>query len=72
MSFFMLGPPDVMQQRGDFTRAISGVSATITGGKLQISSTNPADDITFSQDTSGVLVVARGSGRWCGCARRRR
>jgi len=36
--------------------AISGVSATITGGKLQISSTNSADQLTFSQDTSGVLA----------------
>jgi flagellar hook-associated protein 1 FlgK len=36
--------------------AISGVSATVTNGKLTISSTNPGATISFSQDSSGVLA----------------
>ena len=34
---------------------VSGVQATITDGKLNIASTAPGTQITFSQDTSGVL-----------------
>ena len=36
--------------------AISGVSATVTDGKLTISSTDPDATISFSQDSSGVLA----------------
>jgi len=35
--------------------SISGVQATITNGKLTIQSTNPNVQISFGQDTSGVL-----------------
>jgi flagellar hook-associated protein 1 FlgK len=34
---------------------VSGVQATVSNGKLNITSTNPNTTITFSQDTSGVL-----------------
>lgn len=37
--------------------AISGVSATDAGGTLKISTTNSADQITFSQDSSGTLAA---------------
>jgi flagellar hook-associated protein 1 FlgK len=36
--------------------AVSGVSATVTDGKLTISSTDPDATISFSQDSSGVLA----------------
>lgn len=34
---------------------ISGVAATITGGRLQVAAASDAVDISFSQDSSGVL-----------------
>jgi flagellar hook-associated protein 1 FlgK len=37
--------------------AINGVTATITGGKLQISAASSAVDINFSQDSSGTLAA---------------
>lgn len=37
--------------------AIPGVSATDSGGTLQIASTNSSDQITFSQDSSGTLAA---------------
>lgn len=36
--------------------AIQGVSATVNGGKLTIAATNSGQQITFSQDSSGVLA----------------
>jgi flagellar hook-associated protein 1 FlgK len=36
--------------------AISGVQASISGGKLTIASTNPNQTISFSQDSSNVLA----------------
>jgi flagellar hook-associated protein 1 FlgK len=36
---------------------ISGVGATVTGGVLSITSTNPGEEISFSQDTSGTLAA---------------
>lgn len=37
--------------------AITGVSATITGGKLTVAAANGASGISFSQDSSGVLAA---------------
>jgi flagellar hook-associated protein 1 FlgK len=37
--------------------AINGVSATVNGGKLTISAANPNTQISFSQDSSGVLAA---------------
>jgi flagellar hook-associated protein 1 len=37
--------------------AISGVSATINGGKLTITATNSDTQLSFSQDSSGVLAA---------------
>lgn len=36
---------------------INGVTATIAGGRLQISAANSAVDLSFSQDSSGVLAA---------------
>lgn len=36
--------------------AITGVSATITGGKLKLASENSTVELSFSQDSSGVLA----------------
>jgi flagellar hook-associated protein 1 FlgK len=36
---------------------ISGVGATVTGGLLNITSTSPGEEISFSQDTSGTLAA---------------
>ncbi len=35
---------------------VNGVTATINGGKLTIASSDPDDQISFSQDSSGVLA----------------
>jgi flagellar hook-associated protein 1 len=35
---------------------INGVSATVNGGKLTVATTNSGDQISFSQDSSGVLA----------------
>lgn len=37
--------------------AINGVSATINGGKLTITATNSSTQLSFSQDSSGVLAA---------------
>jgi flagellar hook-associated protein 1 FlgK len=37
--------------------AIPGVSASITGGKLQISAASGGQELSFSQDSSGVLAA---------------
>lgn len=37
--------------------AINGVKATIAGGKLQVAAANTAVDLSFSQDSSGVLAA---------------
>lgn len=37
--------------------AISGVTATVSGGRLKIAASNPGQQITFSQDSSGVLAA---------------
>jgi flagellar hook-associated protein 1 FlgK len=37
--------------------AITGVSATITGGKLTVAAANGASGISFSQDSSGVVAA---------------
>jgi len=37
--------------------AINGVTATIAGGRLQVSAANTAVDLSFSQDSSGVLAA---------------
>ena len=36
---------------------ISGVSASVSGGKLQVSAANSAIDLSFSQDSSGALAA---------------
>ena len=36
---------------------INGVTASVVGGKLQISAANTAVDLSFSQDSSGVLAA---------------
>jgi flagellar hook-associated protein 1 len=47
---------DDTQFPGRQPQHVSGVQATISNGKLQISTTNPDTQITFSQDSSGVLA----------------
>lgn len=37
--------------------AITGVTATITGGRLRLRADSPGQEITFSQDTSGVMAA---------------
>jgi len=37
--------------------AINGITATVNGGTLQISATNSSEQISFSQDSSGVLAA---------------
>jgi flagellar hook-associated protein 1 FlgK len=47
--------PTTLNSLAASLNGVSGVQATISNGKLQIASTDPNVQISFSQDTSGVL-----------------
>ncbi|MGA3066140.1 MAG: flagellar hook-associated protein FlgK [Tepidisphaeraceae bacterium] len=65
LSSSTLVPVNLTGSSGDTTlnslvaslNAISGVQATVSGGMLTISSTNPNQTISFSQDSSGTLAA---------------
>ncbi len=52
-----IGADDSLDTLATKLNAVTGISATVAGGKLNIKTDNPAVDFSFSQDSSGTLAA---------------